>query len=323
MYEGVKLAKNVIKNMISIVIPCYSSELFIRETVLGIQDEFNKKEYENYSYEIILVDDSSPDNTYGVIRELAKDYAEIKGISLSKNFGQHSALMAGFSCVTGEIAVCMDDDGQTPATEIIKLVSALNDDVDVVYAKYAEKKHSWHRNLGSSINAKMTEYMLDKPKDLYVSSFFASKRYVIEEVKKYSNSYPYIIGLVLRTTKRIKNVDVEHKERTVGKSGYSFRKLVALWMNGFTAFSVKPLRVADICGACLSIIGFILALVLIVKRFIIGYSAVEGWYSLITVILIVGGLNMLVLGLTGEYVGRTYLCINKSPQYVVRDKCNI
>ena len=136
-------------------------------------------------YEIILIDDSSPDNTYQVIEKISREHRNIYGASLAKNFGQHAALMAGFSYASGDYVLCMDDDGQTPASEIHKLLEALSDDIDVVYAEYETKKHSLYRNLGSKLNAKMTEWMLGKPKELYVSSFFVAKRYVIEEMLKY------------------------------------------------------------------------------------------------------------------------------------------
>jgi undecaprenyl-phosphate 4-deoxy-4-formamido-L-arabinose transferase len=168
----------------------------------------------------------------------------------------------------------------------------------------------------------MTEWMLKKTKDLYISSFFVCKRYVVDEILKYENAYPYVIGLVLRTTSRIANVKVNHAERVVGQSGYSILKLFSLWMNGFTAFSVKPLRIADFIGVLLSLSGFGYAIYLIIKRLIVGYSFVVGWNSLMCVILILGGIIVLILGLVGEYIGRIYICSNKAPQYVIRKHCS-
>ena len=298
---------------LSIVIPCYNSAGFLKKTINEIEEALG-----DVRHEIILVNDASLDDTYDVIRCIASEHSNIIGIDLAKNFGQHAALMAGFSKTSGNAVLCMDDDGQTPASEIQKLLEALNDDVDVVYARYESKNHSTFRNLGSKMNAKMTEWMLGKPKELYVSSFFLARKFVIDEVLKYRQSFPYVIGLILRSTNKIVNVTVEHKKREQGQSGYSMKKLIALWMNGFTAFSIFPLRIADLLGATIALIGFITAVILIIKRLIIGYSIVQGWYSLISVILIVGGLLMLVLGLTGEYIGRTYMCISQAPQYVIR-----
>lgn len=302
---------------ISIVIPCYTSAQFLESTIIEIQEEMQKLSLSDY--EIVLVNDSSPDKTFEVIKEIVKKNDNIVGINLAKNFGQHSALMAGFHFVTGDIVVCMDDDGQTPPSEIHKLIEAVNKGYDVVYAKYQEKKHAWYRNLGSEINSIMMEWMLKKPKDLYISSYFAAKRYVIEEVKKYSHSFPYIIGLILQTTKSITNVEILHRNRKMGKSGYSMAKLFALWMNGFTAFSIKPLRIANLLGVLCAAIGFIFLVYVVVRRIIYGDFGAMGWSSLISVILFMGGIIMCILGMMGEYVGRIYLSINNAPQFVIRD----
>lgn len=174
--------------------------------------------------------------------------------------------MAGFRHAKGDVIVCLDDDGQTPADEVDKLLTAIEDGADVVYAKYAHKQHSWFRNFGSHINELMTRVMLGKPKELYLSSYFAARRFVIEDVIRYENAYPYVIGLVLRTTKKIVNVNVTHREREIGTSGYTFGKLLGLWINGFTAFSVKPLRMATVAGTCFAAFGFIYSIYTVIKN---------------------------------------------------------
>lgn len=302
---------------ISIVIPCYASAKFLENTVKDIKNEI--KNLNQYEFEVVLVNDCSPDETFKVIEKIVKENENFIGINLAKNFGQHAALMAGFQYVTGDVVVCMDDDGQTPASELHKLLEAISDECDVVYAKYLTKKHAWYRNVGSKINEMMTEWMLGKPKNLYISSFFAAKKYVIDEVKKYEHSYPYVIGLVLRTTRNIKNVEVTHKDRTVGESGYSFKKLFSLWMNGFTAFSIKPLRIADFIGVICAMAGFAFLVYVVIKRVVGGDAGVIGWSSLISVMLFVGGILMCILGIIGEYIGRMYICINSAPQYVVKE----
>lgn len=299
---------------VSIVIPCYNSELFLEKTFSEI-----KNSMKNYNYEVILINDSSKDNTYKIIEKIAKHNKNVIGVSFAKNFGQHAALMAGFSMVSGDVIVCMDDDGQTPASEIPKLINGLTDDVDVVYAKYKIKKHSFFRNFGSKVNNKMAEVMIGKPKKLSVTSFFCARRYVIDEVLKYKNSYPYVIGLILRTTNRIINVEVEHKSREIGNSGYSLKKLLSLWMNGFTTFSVKPLRIADILGAITALCGFIYMLIIIIRKLFFGYESLQGWSSLVSITLFIGGIIMLILGLIGEYLGRVYICNSNAPQYVIRN----
>lgn len=299
---------------ISFVIPCYRSEHMIGQVV----SEINKTMSEDYDYEIILVNDCSPDNTFQTIKGLCKEQENIIGIDLAKNFGQHSALMAGFHYVSGDIIVCMDDDGQTPPSEAHKLIDALNDeDTDVAYAEYPQKKHSVFRNFGSMINSKMAQYLIGKPKALYVSSYFAAKRFVIDEMVAYKNPYPYVIGLVLRTTKNIVNVEVNHCERQEGSSGYTMKKLLGLWFNGFTAFSVKPLRVATVTGVVFGIAGFLYLIYTVINKFL-NPNVPLGWSSTMAVLLVVGGCILFMLGLIGEYIGRIYISLNNSPQYVVK-----
>lgn len=302
---------------VSFIIPCYASEHTISSVVQEINETMEK--LKKYQWEIILVNDASPDKTFSVIKKLCKENDNITGLDMARNFGQHAAIMAGFHCMSGDIAVCLDDDGQTPADEVGKLLEKIEKGYDAVYATYGEKKHSVLRNLGSKINKRMTESLLGKPKKLYVSSYFAAKRFVVEEVKKYQYKYPYVLGLVLRTTKNICNVTVQHRERQVGQSGYSMRKLLALWVNGFTAFSVKPLRVATISGVLAAVVGGVYAIWTIIKKFT-NPAVPVGWSSTIAIMLILGGLILFVLGMLGEYIGRIYICINNSPQYVVRER---
>lgn len=299
--------------MISFVIPCYKSALTIGKVV----DEI-KEIMVNEDFEIILVNDASPDNTFDVIRQLCSDNSNIIGVNLNKNFGQHAALMAGFHQVNGEIIVCLDDDGQTPAKEVGKLIAEIEQGHDAVYARYGKKQHSGFRNFGSHLNELMARFLLAKPKELYISSYFAAKRFIIDEMIKYENPYPYVIGLLLRTTKDIVNVDVCHREREVGQSGYTFSKLVMLWLNGFTAFSVKPLRIATTTGFVVALVGFIYGIITIIRKFM-GINYVLGFSGLMSALLFLGGLNLIMLGLIGEYIGRIYISMNKSPQFIVRE----
>lgn len=303
---------------ISFVIPCYRSEQTLPKVIAEINETMQQMA-EKYTYEIILVNDSSPDNTYGVIEKLSKAQDNIIGIDLAKNFGQHAALMAGFHYVSGDILVCLDDDGQTPANEVDKLLDAIENGEDVAYARYSHKKHSPFRNFGSWVNEKMLQFLLGKPKELYVSSYFAAKRFVVDEMLKYDKNYPYVIGLVLRSTKHIVNVDVNHREREIGKSGYTFKKLINLWMNGFTAFSVTPLRISTYSGVVLAIVGFVYGIYTVVRHFIDGQAPL-GYASMMSALMFIGGMILLMLGMVGEYIGRMYIGMNNSPQYVIRDK---
>lgn len=302
---------------VSFVIPCYRSE----KTLPGVVQEINEtmQKLPQYMYDIFLVNDSSPDQTFGVIKELCEQYPFITGINLAKNFGQHAALMAGLRKSDGDIVVCLDDDGQTPADEVGKLLEGIEKGSDVVYAQYDTKKHSAFRNFGSWMNDLMTRVMLGKPKDLHVTSYFAARRFVVESMLAYESCYPYVIGLVLRATKNITNVPVHHRSRTEGASGYTLKKLITLWLNGFTAFSIIPLRIATMIGSGCAAAGFLYGIYTIIKK-LLNPAVPVGFSSLMSAVVFIGGMLMLMLGLIGEYVGRVYISINHSPQYVIREE---
>lgn len=301
---------------VSFIIPCYNSELFIENTINELQESINN-DYKKYETEIILINDSSKDNTAIKIEEISQKNNNVIAIDMAKNFGQHGAIFAGLSQAKGDIIVCLDDDGQTPPNEAIKLVNSLDENTDVVYAKYKNKKHSKFRNFGSKVNDYMAHSLLSKPNDLFISSYFAMKKYVKDELLKYTNPYPYLEGLVLRTTNKIKNVEINHRERKIGKSNYTLKKLLHLWVNGFTSFSVKPLRLAIVCSFIFVISAMLITIAIIINK--LRNPAVPlGWSSTMVVILIVGAALAFILGLIGEYVGRIYISINNSPQYVIR-----
>lgn len=305
---------------ISFVIPCYRSAKTLEGVVAEIRETMQSMI--TYEYDIFLVNDCSPDDTYEVITTLAQKYKNISGISLAKNFGQHAALMAGLHKADGDIVVCLDDDGQTPADEVGKLIDGIEQGSDVVYASYDNKKHSAFRNFGTWMNDIMTRIMLGKPKDLHLTSYFAARRFVIDSMLEYENSYPYIIGLVLRSTRNITNVSVQHRSREVGTSGYTMKKLMALWFNGFTAFSILPLRIATITGVTFASGGFLYGIYTIIKK-IVNPEVPMGFSSLMAAIVFIGGMLMIMLGLIGEYIGRIYISINNSPQYVIREETDI
>ncbi|MCL1789748.1 MAG: glycosyltransferase family 2 protein [Peptococcaceae bacterium] len=306
--------------LVSIVIPCYCSEDSLPVVVADIAATFAQRE--GFDYEVILVNDCSPDHVLAVAIRLAAQNPRIKVLDLSKNFGQHSAIMAGFRHVSGDIVVGMDDDGQTPPQQIFRLVDRLNTDCDLVFAKYENKKHSFFRNIGSYANELMLRALLKKPKHLILMSYFACKRFVVEEAVRYKNPYPYISGLLLRATNKIANVSVDHQARALGKSTYTLRKLLSLWLNGFTAFSVLPLRIATIMGMVSSLLGFIYGVITIIRK-LVNNAVPMGYSSTMAALLLIGGLILMMLGVIGEYLGRIYISMNNSPQYVVRETVNI
>lgn len=305
---------------LSFVIPCYRSE----NTVLSVVDEIDQvmKTRSSFTYEIVLVNDCSPDNVWEVIKDIALKRSDIKAISFVKNFGQHSALLAGYGVTDGDYVISLDDDGQSPVDELFKLIDKLEEGYDVVYARYYELKESLWRRFGSWLSNKMTEILIKKPKDIKGSSYYIMRSYIAKEMIRYTNPYAFVGGLVFRTTKSIANVMVNHRDRMEGTSGYSFGKLLKLWFNGFTAFSVTPLRFSSLLGVICAVIGFIFGIVTIFRKFFIPNISV-GWSSTVAIMLFIGGLIMLMLGMIGEYIGRIYISINNSPQYVVRETINV
>ena len=301
----------------SFVIPCYRSENTIEKVVDEIKSEMAAKRPGD-DYEIVLVNDCSPDGVWNVIEKMAETESNVIGVNLAKNFGQHSALMAGYGKCSGEYVVSLDDDGQAPLDSLNDLILKIEEGYDVVYAYYREIKQNIFRRFGSWMAGLMGKIMLNPPKDMKGSSFYVARGFVIREMCKYKNAFPYLMGLVLRTTRKIAWVETQHRSRLEGTSGYSFWRLLGLWLNGFTAFSVKPLEFSTFLGMFFAVVGFVYAVVIIVQR-IMGDITVAGWSSIIALMLIIGGSILMMLGLIGEYIGRIYICINDSPQYVIKE----
>jgi undecaprenyl-phosphate 4-deoxy-4-formamido-L-arabinose transferase len=304
---------------ISFVIPCYRSEKTVGGVIAEIIQTVEKSDYD---YEIICVNDCSPDDVWRVLKDLAGCNPKIKAISLAKNMNKPSARMAGFNYATGDYVVSVDDDGQCPVDKLFDLMKPLSEGYDVALAKYPKKKQSAFKNFGSWLNSVMAQAMINKPKDLQISNFSVSKKFVIDEIIKYDLPYPYFSGLLLRTTRKIVNVPMEERSRKEGKSTFTFAKLVAMWMNGLTAFSVKPLRLASIIGCLYAFLGFLYGGYTIFYK-LTHHALPKGYSSTMTVNMFTYGIILLMLGLMGEYLGRIYICINKSPQYVIKETANI
>ena len=306
---------------LSFVIPCYRSECSLSYVVNEIHNKMHERT--NLDYEIILVNDCSPDGVQAVIERLcAESPATVHCIELARNFGQHAAILAGYHYVTGDVVYAVDDDGQAPIESTFNLLDKLEEGYDIVWGSYVQKKHSFFRNIGSYINGWMAEKLIGKPHGLQVTSFRVTRRFVIDEAIRYEGAYPYLLGLLLRSTKRVANVPVEHRARKEGRSGYTLSKLFGLWMNGFTAFSVEPLRLATWGGFACSGIGF-LAMLFVIVRKLLNPNVALGYSSLMAVILFVGGVQMMMMGMLGEYIGRIYICQNKAPQFVIRKKIGL
>lgn len=305
------------KIKISIIIPCYNSE----KTIELVVDAIRESVYNQFNYKIILVNDNSSDQVWKVIKKLCNNDPNVVGISLAQNFGQQAARMAALQYVEGEYIVFMDDDGQHPTEGIPKLICKAEEGYDIVYALFAKKRESNLKKIGSWINRKMTDWIMQKPHDVKQSSFFVVRRFVIEELKRYTSPFPYLFGYFMKITKNIANVEMEHQERISGKSGYNLKKLFKLWFDGFTGFSVVPLRIISVLGSGCALVGFLSGIAIIIRK-LLTPAVAAGYTSLIAVILFCSGLILLMLGLTGEYIGRVFLTVNNLPQYVVREAIN-
>ena len=308
------------KKKISITIPCYKSQDTIVKLTDGIKEQMAK--HKEYDYEIILVNDCSPDNTFKVISDLARNDEHIIAYDLSKNFGESSALMAAFSKVSGDYIVRMDDDGEHDPKYIFDLINKLEEGYDYVCADFINYHHTLYKRLGSKFNYWFLTKMMDIPKGSIMSSYNVTRRYVIDAILKYENPKPYIDGMVWAVTTKTASIPIEHGYRYAGESGYNFTKSVALWLNGVTSFSIKPLRLASLSGFIFAFGGFIIGICVIIDKLI--HPEVEaGWTSMFAMMLFIGGFIMIFLGLIGEYVGRGYLISNHIPQYVIREEVKI
>lgn len=307
---------------VSIVIPVYGSQDVLSELVSQIISVLSNLEGIKKSFEIILVCDQSPDASWGKIKLLSQLHPEIKGLLLRVNTGQHNACMAGFAYSSGDIIVTMDDDLQHSPSYIPMLINVIELGSDVVYARFRDRKHPGWKILGSYFNDWAARFLVSKPKDLYLSSFRAFTSAIRDEILRYQGPFVYIDGLILNVTRNISSVDVEHHDRFAGKSFYGFRKSVSLWMKMATGFSIAPLRFTSFMGLFFSGLGFLLAIIFVIQKFTLNMMPI-GWSSLIVTLLIVSGVQLLALGLIGEYIGRLFLTINLRPQYIIAEKVGL
>jgi undecaprenyl-phosphate 4-deoxy-4-formamido-L-arabinose transferase len=299
---------------LSIVIPVYRGAATIGTLVEALSEL--KPEG---GLEIVLVNDGSPDNSGEVCRALlARAKVPITYIEHARNFGEHNAVMTGLRHARGRYVITMDDDLQNPPEEVVRLYDhARLGGWDVVYTRYAVKEHEGWRNLGSRFANWVADQLLDKPKGLYLSSFRCMSAFAVAQVTRYTGPYPYVDGLLMQVTQRLDSIEVKHLKRAQGRSNYTLKRLVLLWLNLATSFSVLPLRLAMAVGALMGLLGFLGAL------YVIGVGlqgeTPSGWASLMTVMLLIAGVQFFVLGVIGEYVGRAFLSANGKPQGVVRE----
>jgi len=299
---------------LSFVIPLYYSA----ETISSLVKEIEALEVEG-GHELVLVNDGSRDATAGICRELMRDARiPIVFVNHARNFGEHNAVLTGYRQARGSFVVNLDDDGQNPPAEAVRLWQhAKANGLDAVYGHYGRKEHAVWRNFGSWLTNRMTDWVLDKPKGFYLSSFRCVSGFVAREVATHEGPYPYIDGLILQVTQNLGAIEVRHAGRVAGQSGYTVRRLLRLWTSTLVNFSVMPLRLATLLGLVMALAGLTgLAVVLYLRLTNSGPS--YGWGSLMGGLLVFSGAQLVMLGLIGEYVGRMFLTVNRRPQSVVR-----
>jgi glycosyltransferase involved in cell wall biosynthesis len=291
---------------VSIVIPVYNSETTLARLVADIFDKLQE-----VTFEIVLVNDGSKDNSDQVCKTLVKEFSNIKYIKLRKNFGEFNAVMCGLNYVEAAYAVLIDDDFQNPPSEIVKLLNhAQNHDYDVVYSYYETKKHHFFRNLGSKCINALTTYLFNKPKDLYLSSFKLLKKDLIDEIIKYKSPFTYIDGIIFQITDNIGKVQVLHSKREKGVSNYTVSKLLSIFLTALFGYSLLPLRITLFTG-------IITILVSIVYMIVYFAGMINEWGS--PVIMFFGGLILTSIAILGEYMGRTFMHVNGNPQFIVKE----
>jgi undecaprenyl-phosphate 4-deoxy-4-formamido-L-arabinose transferase len=299
---------------LSFVIPVYNSSASIGavvEDIVGLMGDTH--------FEVVLVNDGSSDDSEGVCARLVdKHPGRVRLVQLARNFSEHNAVLAGLNFSRGEYVAVLDDDGQNPPAEVLNLWREIKaTKSDVVYGHYRQKMHGVLRNAGSRFNDFMANHMLGKPREIYLSSFKIMNRFTVDEIIKYRGHFPYIDGLIFRTTRHIRQIPVEHKRREAGRSTYTLRKLIALWLNMFLNFSITPLRLTMVVGFFTAFASFAWMVEIIVEK-IRNPAIPVGLPSLIVTVSFFSGVQLLIIGMVGEYLGRLFLDHSGTPQYAVR-----
>ena len=302
---------------VSIVVPVYNSAACLPELARRVQQDVGAH-FERY--ELILVNDNSPDNSWSIITELAGQYDFICGVNLRRNVGQDNAIMAGLHQARGEVTVIMDDDLQHDPADILPLYRELRGGRDVVYAHFLKKEQARWKNLGSWFAGRVAELVLDKPRHIYMSPFKAIRREVIQEIIKYDGPYSYIDGLIFTITSNITQIAATHHPRFSGASNYNLWRSLRVWLKLATSFSIIPLRLATITGGIMALFSFVMGSFFLLQTFLLNQP--PGWPSLIVSVFFLGGIQLMGIGAVGEYIGRIFITQNKRPQFVVSDVCH-
>ena len=303
----------------SVVVPVYNSEHTLEDLhrrLVKVFDEELKR-----PFELLLVDDSSKDRSFEVMKKLHEEDKRVHIFQMARNFGQHNALLCGFHYVEGDFVITMDDDLQHPPEELPKMIRYLDEheEIDVVLGRYQNRKHSFFRRLGTAVQSRLTSKMLGKSPDLEMTSFRLMRRFIVDAIRDTTIHLPQIGNLLLMTSNRIVNVDVQHDARAYGHSGYSFRRLARDLIYDITTNSAYPLIIVRNIGIVTFIVSIVLGLIFLIQ-YLTGHTTVTGWTSIILVLLASTGLTLLSIGILGDYMMHVLDQSKKLPHYVLRRK---
>jgi len=306
---------------LSIVIPVFNSAEILPTLISQLELVLTNDDISGF--EVVLIDDASVDNSWEVIEYLSatKDY--IKGLNLRRNIGHHNAIIAGLNHTIGKVIVLMDDDLQHSPSDVPKLFSKVVMGYDVCFANFKIMRHVWWKRLGSYFNDLVANFLIKKPKNVHFSSFKAFSSDIKDEVIKFSGPFAYLDAIIFLTTSNIICVEVEHHDRYKGHGNYTFRKAVSLWLKMATGFSLVPLRLASILGFVTAMLGFVFAVIVIILKLSGNMEIPIGWTSLAIIVLVLGGIQLIAIGVIGEYLGRAYISLNNVPVYSIKKKINL
>lgn len=304
---------------LSIVIPVYNSSNILPTLIEQLETALLNN---ISSYEILLVNDASTDGSWKTIEQLSKTKIYLKGMNLRRNTGHHNAVMAGLNHAQGGVIVLMDDDLQHSPSDVPALYSRITDGYDACFANFEKMRQAWWKRLGSSFNDLLVNALIKKPRNINFSSYKAFSHEIKDEVVKFTSPFVYLDAIIFMVTNNLTSIIVQHHERLEGKGNYTFRKSVSLWLKMATGFSLMPLRFASILGIITATLGFLFTIVMIIIK-LSGFMDIPvGWTSLACIALVIGGMQLLAIGVIGEYIGRTYISLNNVPTYSIKDKIN-
>lgn len=307
---------------LSIVVPVYRSEECLEALIEAVGEALNPT---NRGYEVVLVNDCSPDNSWGIIEAICRSNPRVVGVDLRRNFGQDNAIITGLRLSRGKYAAIMDDDLQHHPRDLPALLDKIQEGADVVYADFGVKQQKLWKNFGSWFNGKVAEWVINKPKEVYLSPYKIIRREVVEQICNYDGPDPYIDGLLFQITSRVSQIPVEHHPRYAGSSTYTFWKSLRVWARLAFSFSARPMRLVSWFGFAFATLGLLLAVLVVLYRILLPEdfsSNAVGWASLMVALLVLSGIQMLFFGILGEYTGRTFVRVNNKPQAAIREVIN-